>query len=240
MRGRQLGVLLALPLLFGAAFADGPAIAPALPAGAQIIETKDISAIAGKNRLLVLWLSDATKVLDTSEYCGTFVYGDHWKGTGGLSVVDPQTRKAISSIGMGTVRLPFHVEDTYYHVAHPDKAHKGKPEILHLSDLTGEGRALQFTVFDYEACGIASARVFGYRPATDQVVQYEIEVVEGKSHQREFSVNNIFSHRPIRPGYWDFRWKPGHGSDDTYHEIVRFDAKRQVFVNRHITIKGQF
>jgi hypothetical protein len=50
-------------------------------------------------------------------------------------------------------------------------------------------------------------------------------------------VSEIFSSRAVRPGHWSFEWDPGHGSDVTYREIVRFDAKRQIFMNTHIAIK---
>lgn len=237
---RLLPVLLAVAAFFGNAFAGEEALAPLLPPGAQIIETKDISDIAGKRRLLVLWMTDATKVHEPEEYCGTAVYGDYWKGTGGLSVVDTVDRKAISTISLNRIQLPFYVEGYYYHVPRADQTHKGKPELLHLSDITGEGQPLQFVLYEYSACGIASGEVFGYRAVTDAVVHYQIEVVEGKKRHTESSVENIFDHRAVRPGYWNFRWRPGHGIDDTYHEIVRFDSKRQLFVDHHVTIKGRF
>jgi hypothetical protein len=237
---RLLPILLTLLALFGTATAGGQVPAPSIPPGAQIIETKDISGIVGKKRQLVLWMTDAVKVHEPYEYCGTSVYGDYWQGTGALSVVDAESREVISTIGLNRIQLPFYVGDFYYYVPRADQQHKGMPELLHLSDITGEGLPLQFLVFDYEACGIASAQVFGYRATTDKVVQYQIEVVEGPSRHKESSVDNIFNHEPVRPGYWNFRWQPGHGSDDTYHEIVRFDPKRQLFVDRHITIKGRF
>jgi hypothetical protein len=39
----------------------------------------------------------------------------------------------------------------------------------------------------------------------------------------------IFSTKPVRPGYWKFTWEAGHGSSAWIDETVRFDRARQLF-----------
>lgn len=240
MRWTSLKGLAILPLLVVPTRAADRPLETLLPSNAQILETKDISTIAGKPRTLVLWMTGAVKVHDRDEYCGTSVYGDYWRGNAKLSVIDSSAQHVVNTLGLGDVDLPFYVKGYYYHIDRPDQAHKGKPDILHLSDLTGEGRAAQFRIFEYEACGIAAARIYGYRPQTDRAVAYDVEVRERNHTHREQNIDNVFDRDPVKPGYWDITWKPGHGSDDTYHDIVHFDAKRQIFVDRHVTIKGRF
>jgi hypothetical protein len=48
--------------------------------------------------------------------------------------------------------------------------------------------------------------------------------------------DQVFARKPVRPGYWNFKWMPGHGSDDEIHEVVTFDRTRQRFVD-HRTVK---
>jgi hypothetical protein len=143
----------------------------------------------------------------------------------------------MNTIDIGRTQLPYRVDRSYYFVPRLGKDQEGRPQLLHLRDFTGEGRAAQFPLFAYEACGIASASLYGYRPVKDRVVQYQVEVVERGKRRVASSAAEIFSSRAVRPGAWTFEWYPGHGSEVTYRDIVRFDAKRQIFVNTHIALK---
>jgi hypothetical protein len=56
-----------------------------------------------------------------------------------------------------------------------------QPKIRNLRDLTGEGYAGQFVLFEYEFCGNALTSVLGYSQVYDQAVQYQVEVLGGKA-----------------------------------------------------------
>jgi hypothetical protein len=238
MLARRLfgATILAMLFFISRAQAGDNLIAHLLPSGAKIMETNDIGKIAGKSRVLVLWMTDATKH-ERENYCGDFVYGDSWEGLTRVSLIDPVARSVVNTVEIGRTQLPYHVGRSYYYVPRLGKDQEGTPRLLHLKDFTGEGRAAQFPLFIYDACGIASASLYGYRPAKDRVVRYEIEVIERGKKNTTSSASVIFSSRAVRPGYWSFEWDPGHGSDVTYREIVRFDPKRQIFMNTHIAIK---
>jgi len=222
-----------------------------LPRGATIIESKDIvDRNVGHSRRLVLWMLDAEKVFRKSDddmggYCGDYIYGDNWHGRLRLSLVDVARPKLINTVqirdqessgnrseGGDSFSIPFQVSNSYYYVPHVNAKKEGKPEILHLRDLTGEGVLGQFVLFNYEACGIADTTVLGYSPSADAVVQYRIEMHDGPTVATGVWAGNAFAEKPIRPGYWNFVFEPGHGSDSNYHEEVSFDSERQLFVHK--------
>lgn len=126
--------------------------------------------------------------------------------------------------------------DSYYKVPHPDAAGKGVPQILNLSDFTGNGFASEFALFEYDACGLVSTSVLGYQSASDRVVQYPIETRDRNSSTGavRFWAQQVFAVRRIRPGYWQFTWGPGHGVDDVIDEKISFDRARQVFIDESV------
>lgn len=233
-----------------AAVLNGQALDKLLPPGAKIIETADVSAIASKPRTLVLWMVRPTQHVRTpgDGYCGDLIDGDYWEGTTRLSLVNSATTTLINTISIKTLsydendneklddtfHVPFFVPNEYYYVAHPNARKEGKPQILHLRDLTGEGYAGQFPLFIYEACGGGNpSALFGYSRVLDRALQYPVVFVEtGEKPSVATWVNAIFAAKPIRPGRWKFTWGPGHGVDDVIDEDVTFDPVKQRFVDR--------
>jgi TPR repeat protein len=131
--------------------------------------------------------------------------------------------------------LPFLVTSpSYYSIPQLNSKKEGKPVILTLRDLTGQGVAAAFVLFAYQACGIASTSVIGYSQQSDTVVQYPVEVVQsGQEPIIGIWVEQIFGWDPVRPGHWDFTWDPGHAAKAKFHEQVSFDPVRQLFVDKH-------
>jgi len=179
-------------------------------------------------------------------YCGDSVYGDHWLGPTSLSLVNlagPMLLNTVEITGPAfmsdpaeSFRLPFFVANYYYTVPKIGSNREGVPRILNLRDLTGDGIAAEFVLFMYGACGIVPTGVFGYSQQADRAVWYAIEVSDGKQKAAvQFWVDQVFARKPVRPGYWDFKWDPGHGADVTIRDQVSFDAARQLFVIKQTT-----
>jgi peptidyl-prolyl cis-trans isomerase A (cyclophilin A) len=212
-----------------------------LPAGAKIIETADISKPKGKSRVLILWMLHPTRHSGSREYCGTTVDGDYWEGPANLSLMDSTGPRILSTVaiagrGEKSFRLPFFVSNTYYNVPQPNAEKKGVPEILHLQDLNGDGVPSEFVLFMYDACGMVSTGVLGYDSRADRVLQYPIEVQNANGSHLGLWAEQIFAAKSVRPGYWNFTWAPGHGADYQIHEEVSFDAVRQTFIEKQVTV----
>jgi hypothetical protein len=231
---------------------SSPTIQNLLPFDAMIIETADLSAAVGKPRQLVLWMRHPEKTLRNIDhpgeaYCGDSVFGDHWYGPTRLSLVDAAKHEILNTIEVRDVfehpddvehsfPIPFLVPNDFYSVPRPNPQNEGTPKILNLSDLTGEGYAGQFVLFEHEVCGTALTSVLGYSQVSDVAVQYLVEVLRGNdTPSLDTWVATIFGRKPVSPGHWDFTWEPGHGADRKIHERVSFDRARQLFVDQEET-----
>jgi hypothetical protein len=217
-----------------------------LPKDARVIETANIPLPGGRSRVLALWVDAPQRVISTWDSAADFLYGDHWLGKTLLSLIDPSDGKLINTVGVrphhessdsgGGFSLPFFTYDGPYFVPHPDKDHRGIPLLLHLQDLTGEGVAGQFALFDYVASGIAEGSVFGYSPKTDTAVQYSVETTLNKFKPViDLWTVEVFNAKPIRAGYWKFTWEAGHGDEAWIDEEVHFDPATQRFFEKQTT-----
>jgi len=216
-------------------------IAELLPKDARIIEKADVRIGGGKARVLVLWMEAPKRVTASWDTAADFVYGDHWFGPTSLSLTDPLKGKLINTVAVRPYiewpddkrgfEIPFFTSDAAYYVPLPNKDHRGTPVLLHLQDLTGEGVAGQFTLFDSEGSGIYASSAWGYSPKSDTAVQYPVEVIEGKFKPViQNWVTQVFATTPTRAGYWKFTWEAGHGSEAWIDEEVHFDPGRQLFI----------
>ena len=149
-----------------------------------------------------------------------------------LSLIDPSNAGLIDTIGIrpnqaspdndGGFAVPFFTYDGLYHVPHPDKDRRGTPFLLRLRDLTGEGVAGQFVLFDHVASGIAAASVLGYSFRSDIVVQYPVESTLNRFNPVvETWAIQVFDRKPSPAGYWKFIWEPGRGDSAWIDEEVR-------------------
>jgi hypothetical protein len=234
-------------LLLFASLASAQSFEQLLPAGAKIIETADVSAVAKKSRMLVLWMVNPSKHIRGADgYCGDVIYGDYWEGPTRLSLVDPEGQRLINTVIIkideewtgreDSFMLPFLVSNDYYAVRKQDAKKEGLPQILDLRDYTGEGARLEFALFAYMACGVAETGLLGYSSTSDRVLQYP--VVRGERQARgRLWVEQLFAVKPVRPGYWKFTWSPGHGVDDVIDEEVSFDRIKQRFIEKQTVRK---
>jgi len=180
----------------------------------------------------------------TTGGCSDWIYGDHWFGPTRLSLLDLTNKRVINTIEVRGMYegardkehgfpIPFQVPDGSYYVPHPNENKEGLPKVLNLRDLTGQGVAGQFVLFEYEACAISLTTVLGYSRKSDRAVQYGVEMLtENRKPVVVSWVEQVFGEKPIRPGHWDFTWEPGHGAEGSVHEKVSFDPAKQVFVRR--------
>ena len=216
-----------------------------LPKDARVIETATVPARSGKARLLVLWMEAPQRVAAQWDFAADFLYGDHWFGPALLSLIDASNGRLINTVrvrpyeppenGIGFA-VPFFTYNGPYYVPHPDKDRKGTPLLLHLQDLTGEGVAGQFVLFDHVVSGVAAGSVFGYSAKSDTAVQYPVETTQNKFKPVVSSWSiQVFGTKPVLAGYWKFTWEPGHGSWEWIDEEVHFDPAKQRFVEKITT-----
>jgi hypothetical protein len=217
-----------------------------LPSDARIIETANVPVRTAKTRVLVLWMKAPRRFTSHWDSAADELYGDHWFGPTFLSLIDPSNARLINTIRIraneespddgGGFAVPFFTYDGPYYVPHPDKDGRGTPFLLRLRDLTGEGVAGQFVLFDHVVSGIAAGSVLGYNSRSDTAVQYPVESTQNKFNPvvKPWALQ-VFEMKPSRAGYWKFTWEAGHGDWEWIDEEVRFDPARQLFVEKRNT-----
>ena len=121
---------------------------------------------------------------------------------------------------------------------------EGKPALLALRDLNGDGLPLETAFYEAEACMGLQTTLVGYSPKQDRVIQYEVEltlaaqkIVEGRgvvNREKPTTiatkwVDYLFATSPTRPGRWSYQidYRGRLGTLDSYD--VRYDPSLEKF-----------
>src|SRR5262249_34766337 len=131
--------------------------------------------------------------------------------------------------------IPYAIrKEGYYRVeGNAPESEEVKPHIMWLRDYNGDGKALEFALFDAEACMGLLTTLIGYSEWQDRVIQYPIYlVVEGDDgHSTELLrwCDYLFSEKPISPGCWRYEidYRGRNGPLDKYE--IRYDAQNEMF-----------
>jgi hypothetical protein len=243
----KINLLLALVFCFATTAFTAPDIGKyQVPAGALVIETQSLAP----NRELVLWMLKPTKhpreTPDELYTCPEYTRGSYYSGATRVSLVNTQTHRIINTVKILTgddetadeFDLPYNIRsDFYYHVEGVPKESEGKPTIMWLKDYNGDGKALEFALFDAQACMGLSTTLIGYSERQDKVIQYPTHLSlrdsKGKqSTKTEHWVDYLFSKKPMSPGVWkyeiDYRGRAGELAQYEVHynkQAERFEGK---------------
>lgn len=233
-----------------------------LPAKALVIETRKLPSRSHGSRSLVLWMLNPKKV--PSDYgpedllpCPDQTRGSYYSGPTRISLVNSTTNAIINTVridegpdevvddGYGTFDVPYAIrKGYYYHVAaRVSRTVEAKPTIMWLRDYNGDGKALEFALFDAPACMGLLTTLIGYSEKQDRVIHYPIklEVTEGSKQESRSVVwaEYLFNKAPLRRGYWKFEidYTGRGGSLDKWE--VRYDAARERFEGKLTITPGE-
>ncbi len=249
----------AFPVLLSAqSLASGASI----PADAVVIERATIPARVHRERELVLWMISAEKhdrgpVSKATRYtCPERTLGSYFSGPTRISLLDTRTKRVINTLRLMSVvanvdefYIPYRIlNGLYYDVPGVSKEAEGKPRLLALRDLNGDGIAAETAFFEAEACMGLPTTLIGYSPAQDKVIQYraDLQVTEyefrmegkigggkrlsGPRTETQLWIDYLFSKKPVQPGHWKYEidYRGRGGCLDSYD--VRYDPARERFV----------
>jgi hypothetical protein len=227
---RVLALICSLPLLVFPV-ARGVDQNYGLPSGAVIIETRPVSS----HRSLLLWMLNPTRNPRENPgelyTCPEETRGSYYSGRTRVSLVDTKASRIINTVkikedeemegvsveGDGEFDIPYKIHRGYYHVARVSKGLEGKPTVMFLKDYNGDGKALEFALFDAEACMGLQTTLIGYSESQDKVIQYPISLTVLKKGARKIEnghwADYLFSRKQISPGHWkyeiDYRGRGG-------------------------------
>lgn len=231
--------------------------AQTLPEGAVVVERRAIPASVRANRELVLWVLKPTKFdrgpnTDANVYtCPERSRGSHYIGPTRLSLVDTSEGVILNTVKINsyeddTFDLPYRIRPDrgLYRVPGVAPKAEGKPVLLDLRDINGDGLALETAFYDAQACMGLQTAAFGYSLRQDRVIQYQTrldvrsqdfkEAVGPVGPVRHSSVNGawmqyLFAEKPKAPGQWKYQIDfSGRGGSRLDYEI-RYDPGLEMF-----------
>ncbi len=213
-----------------------------LPAGALIIETEAVKT----NRALILWMLKPKRIprdLPDEPYtCPEETRGSYYNGPTRVSLVNTRTRSIINTVsireeyneGADEFDVPYQIHSgSYYHVEGVPVGLEGKPRIMWLRDYNGDGKALEFALFDALACMGLQTTLIGYSERRDKVIQYPTRLVVEEKGERSVTVRRwidyLFSRKPKNAGYWKYEIDySGRGGLLAQYEI-RYNRRKERF-----------
>jgi hypothetical protein len=224
-----------------------------LPQGAVVIETAGIASFKHAHRRLVLWMQDPKKnpngySADDLYTCPDTTRGSYYSGPTRVSLVNTATRRVINTIKISSLYdedsfdLPYAIrKGNYYRVlARVARNVEARPNIMWLRDYNGDGRPLEFALFEAEACMGMQTTLIGYSEKQDRVINYPIALdvtAEGK-HKQEVStwVDYLFQEKPKSAGHWKYEidYRGRAGSLEQWE--VRYNAAKEQFEGTRVSI----
>lgn len=226
-----------------------------LPAGARVVEERALDLGPSKKRTLVLWMLRPTRYprgAGEPYTCPEETRGSFYRGPARVSLVDAASRRVVNTLkvvqeyshGEDEFDLPYRIKSGgRYHVGGTPAGREGRPTIMRLRDLNGDGRALEFALFDALACMGLETALFGYSERRDRVVQYPLRLETEYGGEKTTEVLNwvdyLFSREPSGPGRWKFEvdYRGRGGTLDRYE--VRYDPRAERFEGTVVRTSGQ-
>jgi hypothetical protein len=231
-----------------------------LPSGAVIIGEQPLRSENPPDRALILWMvnpaknpSDAQADPEAPYTCPDETRGSCYSGPTRVSLLNTTTRTVINTVEIkdghfegvdgleskaDSFAIPYAIrKGYYYHVEDDGDAPEGaemKARVMWLKDYNGDGKALEFALFDAANCMGLLTTLIGYSEWQDRVIQYQVYLeVEGDGgHRTELLswCDYLFSEKPMSPGRWKYEidYRGRGGSLDKYE--IRYDAQHEMFV----------
>lgn len=208
-----------------------------LPVGTAVVEERRLELADGKKRALVLWMHRPKNYPrdpgEESYTCPEETRGSFYRGRARVSLVDTGSGRVVNTLkvlqeyshGEDQFDVPYRIRaGGYYHVPNVAEGREGRPEVMRLRDYNGDGRALEFALYDALACMGLQTALFGYSERQDRVIQYAFHVEEGDGVKKTRAVrlwmDYVFAREPTAPGRWKFEIDyRGRGGALDRHEI---------------------
>lgn len=219
-----------------------------LPSGARVIEEQALTSAGHPDRTFILWMLNPDK--HPTDYkpgdsytCPDRTRGSYYSGPTRVALLNTKTGAIIDTVeikqeyndGEDSFDIPYAIRKGFYYrvEGNPKKDEEVKPHLLWLKDYNGDGKALEFALFDAEACMGLATTLIGYSERHDKLVQYPIRLTadDGTKHPVEVLhwCDYLFSKKPTAPRYWKYEidYRGRGGSLDKYE--IRYNPQNEAF-----------
>ena len=240
------------------AFAAQAQTIKGLPADAVVIETHTLALPKRPNRVLVLWMLKPERHPfegdDDLYTCPDQTRGSYYSGRTRISLYDPRSGTIINTLRVtlesednaDSFDVPYSIRKGYYYRVEKrgNAKTEAKPTIMWLHDYNGDGKALEFALFNAEACMGLETALFGYSERKDRVIQYPIslEVIDNKrvTRRTQMWADYLMSEKPDANGYWKYEvdYRGRGGSLEKWE--VKYVRASEAFMGRLTIIPAEF
>lgn len=221
---KHAGLLLAALLLVSPTVSAQVGDFAELPPGALVLETRGVPSSNHSNRQLGLWMKNPEvheqKLAAESYTCLDGTRGSSfYRGPTRISLFDTLTQRIINTVeikldtvpngpGADVFDIPHWVKPGYYSVEPPLRSGEGQAIVMDLKDYNGDGRPLEFALFNAQSCTVFDTQLIGYSERQDRVIQYSIHLTgewsRVASHPTVLWLDSVFLQKPVRPGVWNY------------------------------------
>jgi hypothetical protein len=215
-----------------------------LPKGATILEERVLPRL---HRKLILWMSNAAMhPYENGDIytCPDMTRGSFFSGNVRVTLENTKTGRIINTLNVkgnddsvdarsatvDPIDIPYSIRSgNYYYVPKGSPKIERKPQIIKLKDYNGDGKALEFALFDAPACMGLGTTLIGYSERKDRVVQYPLTVHTPEGTTREYWLDYLLYERPARPMHWSYKidYRGRGGTLDMF--TVRYNPNREAF-----------
>ena len=184
------------------------------------------------DRALILWMLNPQRIPNESApnepyTCPDYTRGSHYSGPTRVSLVDTKAGTIINTVeikqeyddGADSFDIPYAIRKGYYYAVegNPKAGVEGKANVLQLKDYNGDGKALEFALFDAQACMGLPTTLIGYSTKQDRVIQYPIRLQIDNNGKSSTTTSHwcdyLFAKKPTSTGQWkyniDYRGRGG-------------------------------
>lgn len=217
-----------------------------LPEGAIIIEYKHLDLNLKLNRAVLLWMINPEKKPNGSPKdgytCPDETCGSCYNGPTRVSLIDTKDSRLINTIEVkdesfeneDNLDIPYKIKSGYFYHVNKFKSKKEEnPTIMWLKDYNGDGKALEFALFEKVNCMYLSTTLIGYSEKQDKIIQYPIKLEVNDdgllSTNISFWKDNLFNRKPIKASYWKYEMDyRGRGGSLVKYEIY-YNQEAEIF-----------
>lgn len=249
----NIALLISCNILLAAFSIERKAQGYEIPMGAKIIETTPLISNLHPNRALMLWMLNPTENPDGYEAddpytCPDETRGSCYSGATRVSLLNTKDKRIINTVqvkdvhveGKDTFDIPYKIrKGYYYYVKEAKEGMEEKPIIMLLKDYNGDGKALEFALFDAPFCMGLQTTLIGYSESQDRVIQYPIMLKAHHDGKQTLEISQwldyLFSEKPIAPGHWKYEvdYRGRGGWLERYD--IRYNARTERFEGTIVT-----
>src|SRR3989344_6333735 len=158
-----------------------PDILKILPKNATVVDVESLVKNGVEDRTLVFWIQDAkmNPMFSDVYACPHYERGSYYSGSAFVTLIDSKDNAIVNTLHIDrNPGVSYKILQGFWSgYSEPGKSDEDPihPKILWLNDYNGDGKALEFALYDQQACMGKLTTLIGYSAKQDKVIQYQVD-----------------------------------------------------------------